>query len=254
LTVPPAGPTDPDQHPVGSICWVDLGVPDVDAATAFYSAVLGWQVDPSDPAGYRLAYLPGRRLVAALGPAEDPGAPYWTVYARVLDVAATARAAIAAGGLLVTPAAAAGDAGVAGVAAAVRDPASAPLSLWQPDAHPGTWASGEPGSVADVQLRTDRPQDHEPFLHATLGWELQGQRFVVDGLTSATLAPPVTGLPRQPPSPWLVRFHVDDVEAASRRAVTLGAHPLPTEPGTLLDPAGALLGLAPATTLRTLQA
>ena len=251
MTILPVDPASSDQHPLGSICWVDLGVPDVDTAAAFYIALLGWHVDPPDPAGYRLAYLTGPHPVAALGPAEDPGAPYWTVYARVCDAAATARAAVAAGGRLIMAAEAAGD---AGVAAAVRDPAGAPLSLWQPRTHPGTWASGEPGSVADVRLRTDRPQDHLPFLHATMGWERHDHRFVVDGGTVATWGPPTADLPRQPPSPWLVRFHVDDLDAATQRAVALGAHALQTEPGTLLDPAGALFGFAPATTSNTRQA
>lgn len=247
MTLPLVDPADPAQHPAGSICWVDLGITDVDTAAAFYSALLGWQVDPPDRAGYRLAYLPGRRPVAALGPAEDPGTPYWTVYASVLDATATARAAVAAGGLLATPAV---DAGEAGVAAAVRDPAGAPLSLWQPGTHPGTWATGEPGAVADVQLRTDRPQDSQPFLHATLGWDLRDRRFVIDGRAVATWAPPAADLPRQPPSPWLVRFHVHDVDASTRRAVALGGHAL-HEAGTLRDPAGAVLGLVRATTPHT---
>lgn len=90
---------------MGSICWVDLGITDVGTAAAFYSALLGWQVDRSPrPGRVPLAYLPGCRPVPALGPAEDPpGTSYWTVYASVLDATATARAAVAAGGLLVTP-------------------------------------------------------------------------------------------------------------------------------------------------------
>lgn len=241
---PALGPTSPDQHQVGGICWVDLGVPDVDTAAAFYSALLGWQVDPPDPTGYRLAYLPDRHLVAALGPADDAGAPYWTVYARVRDAATTVQAAVAAGGRLIAAAQAAGD---AGVAAAVRDPAGAPLSLWQPTAHPGTWALGTAGSVADIRLRTDRPQDHLPFLHAALGWEQHDDAFTVDGRTVATWSPPTASPPRQAPSPWFVRFHVADIDAAIQHAVALGAQALQSEPGTLLDPAGALFGLARAT-------
>ena len=148
--------------PAGGVCWVDLGTPDVEAAAAFYSALLGWDVEPADPAGYRLAGLHGHP-VAALGPAEEPGPPYWTVYAATPDVAATARAASTAGGTVVVPPTPAGDAGVSAV---VRGPDDLPLSLWQAGTHAGTWTSRRPGAFAGVRLRTEEPAAHAGFLQS----------------------------------------------------------------------------------------
>ncbi|QVI24155.1 MFS transporter [Nocardia tengchongensis] len=53
------------------------------------TALFGWTVAPPDPNGYRLCTLRGQ-LVAALGPAEDAGAPYWTIDITVSDIQATA--------------------------------------------------------------------------------------------------------------------------------------------------------------------
>lgn len=54
------------SHPVGSICWIDLGVADVDAAASLYRALLGWAIGPPDPSGHLFASLRGH-LIAALG-------------------------------------------------------------------------------------------------------------------------------------------------------------------------------------------
>ncbi len=233
---------DPSKHAPGTVCWVDLGVPDGGGAAAFYTALLGWQISPPDPTGYRLAHLHGHP-VAALGPPEEPGPPYWTVYIHTPDAAATGRAATAAGGSIVVPAAPAGD---AGTAATVRDPAGAPLSLWQPGTHPGTWAFGTHGTLADVQLRTDQPVQHQAFLQDLLGWQRHNDVAALNGQPVATWTRPALGAPRTAGSPWVVRFHVQDVPTALKQAANLGATTIDAEPGILLDPAGALVGLTTA--------
>lgn len=77
------------RHPENSVSWIDLGTPDTETTTAFYTTLFGWTVAPPDPNGYRLCTLRGQ-LVAALGPAEDAGAPYWTINITVSDIQATA--------------------------------------------------------------------------------------------------------------------------------------------------------------------
>ena len=77
-----------------------------------------------------------------------------------------------------------------------------------------------------------------------LGWNLDGAVFTLRGTPVASWAPPIRTL-APPPSPWLVRFHVDDIDSAIRQAVSLGARQL-DEPGILTDPSGALLGLTQA--------
>lgn len=113
----------PGAFPDGSVCWIDLGTPDIDAAQAFYSGLFGWTLAPSDPSGYRLAAMRGQ-LVAALGPADDPGVPYWTINVTVPDIRAAATRFADAGAVVIAPPTAAGPLGHYAVA---RDAVGAPI-------------------------------------------------------------------------------------------------------------------------------
>lgn len=235
---------DPARHPAGSVCWLDLGVADVEAVVAFYGELLGWAVAPPDPTGYRLAGLPGG-LVAAFGPAEDPGDPYWTVYVGTADLEASVRAYVAAGGTVVVPPEAVGEVGASAV---VRDPAGLPLSFWQPGTHLGTYGagSGEPGTLAGVRLLGADPAPTAPFLATALGWRMRPDGTISHaGRPVAAWSPPVPGARRG----WLVEFAVADVAAAAARALELGARPAAPAleaTATLLDPAGARFTLTRA--------
>jgi hypothetical protein len=242
---------DPTWHPAGSVCWLDLGVPHVDVAVDFYAGLLGWTVAEPDASGYRLAGLPGG-LVAAFGPAEDPGDPYWTVYVGTDDLDASVRTYVAAGGTVVVPPEAVGEVGASAV---VRDPAGVPMSFWQPGTHLGTYASGEPGTLGGVRLLDADPARTGGFLAAALGWRLLPNGTIAcAGRTVATWTPPPAD-PRTDPSlaatgalrhSWLVQFAVADVAAATARAQELGARPGPPGAAALIDPAGARFGLTPS--------
>ena len=60
--------TRTDPWPPGTPCWVDLSVPDVAGAVAFYSAVVGWTFVDTGPeyGGYHIAQVDGR-AAAGLG-------------------------------------------------------------------------------------------------------------------------------------------------------------------------------------------
>lgn len=65
----------------GAPSWIDLGGPEVVAATDFYGRVLGWTHVPLGPeaGGYGLFSREGR-TVAAIGPLSEPGAESaWTI-------------------------------------------------------------------------------------------------------------------------------------------------------------------------------
>ncbi|WP_051342343.1 VOC family protein [Pseudonocardia spinosispora] len=218
------------DHPVGAVCWVDLGSPDVDATAEFYRALFGWSIAAPDSAGYRLASV-GDRLVAALGPAENRGPPYWTVYLHTEDITASIDAVSAAGGSMVAPPTRAGDAGTAAV---VRDPFGEPLSLWQPGGHTGTYASGEHGTFGGVRYRTDSPAVAAAFFRAVADWRLSDDgTFTVGDRAAATCEPRRSGSG----SPWLVEFLVLDIAETIARAVRLGAREM--APNELTDPWGA---------------
>ncbi len=50
------------ERPTGTPCWVDISVPDVEAAKAFYAELLGWEcrTDPRPEAGgYTMCFVDG---------------------------------------------------------------------------------------------------------------------------------------------------------------------------------------------------
>lgn len=220
----------------GGVCWIDLGVADIDAASAFYGRLFGWTVADPDDTGYRMALLRGHP-VAAFGHAVDPGPPYWTVYLKTLDISSSVAAVEAAGGSIVAAAEPAGDAGIGAV---VRSPHGIPISLWQPGIHQGTYLVREHGALAGVDLRTD-PDESAPFLRLAFGWQVDPDGTIVrDAQVVATWSAGPTG-PR--PAPWLVSFYVADVATACDLACELGAIPVPEETNAFIDPTGAAFAL-----------
>ena len=90
--------------PAGVPCWADLMVPDVRGASAFYAAVLHWELPEPDEeyGGYVVAHRDGH-AVAGIGP-EQPGArTAWTLYFATDDADATSAAAAEAGGTVLLP-------------------------------------------------------------------------------------------------------------------------------------------------------
>jgi len=211
--------TDPGPLPA-AWAWVDLGTPDVGAAETFYGAVLGWTAAASDDPAYRLA-LVGGHPVAGLGPAEAPGAPWWTPYLASSDVTADVDRFGAAGGAVLVPPTAAGG---AGTFAAVRDPQGAAVSFWQPGTLDGTCRCLRPGTFAGARLCTPDAAASVAFHREALGCAPQIARPAARPAHHAH---------------WIVAFRVPDPRRAAAAALRLGATRSSLDPGCLVDPAGA---------------
>ncbi|WIM92970.1 VOC family protein [Actinoplanes oblitus] len=229
---------DVAAHTPGTVCWIDIGAPDPDATAAFYGELFGWTYTASGADGYRAALLDGR-AVSGLGPAEDPGPPYWTAVLSVEDIDAAAAAFAAAGARIVVPPAPVAELGHAAV---VVDPVGAPVSLWQPGTQTGMQAVGEHGAFASIELLTGRPDEASDFYRRVLGWHLDGTERRPE--TGVRGTPPPSPTPQ--PSLWLVNFTSDDVDATVTSALRLGATHAGLDCGAtvlLRDPAGALFGI-----------
>ncbi|MER6316737.1 VOC family protein [Streptomyces sp. NPDC001581] len=231
------------RHPENSVTWVDLGTPDTETTTAFYTALFGWTVAPSDPNGYRLCTLRGQ-LVAALGPAEDAGAPYWTINVTVADIqAAVTRFTNLGAQIIVAPT----EVGTLGHAAVAIDPVGAPLSLWQPGTHTGMQLTREPGTFAGISLLTDHPEQAAAFYRPALHWKSNPEHTefrLPDNSIAATSPPP--GKPTAQRSLWLVSFASNRPDADAKQARQLGATEVRQDSNgdvVLRDPTGALFGL-----------
>ena len=138
------------QHGVPS--WVDLGTPDLTAATAFYSGLFGWQVQagPPESGGYAIAELRGKP-VAGLGPQMNPGPPFWATYVNVDSADEVIGRVADAGGQVIMPPM---DVMDAGRMAILADPLGAVISVWQPANHAGAGLVNEPGTYGWSELIT----------------------------------------------------------------------------------------------------
>jgi predicted enzyme related to lactoylglutathione lyase len=245
----------------GAPNWVDLGVPDVSAAAAFYRATLGWEFRSAGPdaGGYGFFTL-GGKTVAAAGPLGEPGAsPRWTIYFHSPDADVTAEAVRKAGGTVsVEPM----DVSTHGRMAEFGDPAGARFALWQPGDTKGLEAVNDPGTLCWAELHTSDTAAAKGFYQAVFGWETDDMSM---GEFTYTVIRPaggggdsgqggITPLETEPAGVrpyWLPYFEVADCDATVATATRQGGtvRMPPTDiPGTgrfaaLADPAGAVFAV-----------
>jgi len=213
------------NHPNGSPCWIDIGVPDLRQAIDFYTALFGWEINEGSPevGGYSMCLLDGSP-VAAIAPSQDPGTDtyWWNVYFAADDLNATMKLINDNGGTTVV---APMDIMGQGRMAVVKDPSGAQFGLWQGQAHLGTEIVGEPDSLCWSELSTPDSAAARAFYAAIL------QRPVEDmglpGFDYATVmvgtdsVAGIWGVPGEP-AHWSVYFAVDDADAAVARATAAG--------------------------------
>jgi predicted enzyme related to lactoylglutathione lyase len=241
--------TEMTAYAPGTPSWVDIGVPDISGAAAFYSALLGWEtVDQGEEAGHYTMCELGGKPVAAIGPAMNPGPPAWMTYFTVAECDATAKAIEAAGGTVVVPPMDVMDVGRMAVAS---DPTGGFFSIWEPRAHIGARIVNEPGTLCWNELNTRDVDAALAFYEQVFGLEAQrGESYnelkLGDKVVGGCLPMPEM-VPAEVPTHWLVYFAVADVDAAKAKAESLGATTVvgPMEAGdvgrfcVLTDPQGA---------------
>jgi predicted enzyme related to lactoylglutathione lyase len=233
-----------DRYDNGVPAWVDLGVPDIGKAIAFYSSLFGWQIEPGPPeaGGYSIAQLRGR-AVAGLGPQMNPGPPYWTTYVSV-DSAddAVARAKAAGGNVLMEPM----DVMDAGRMAVIQDPVGAVISVWQPNQMPGAGIVNEPNSFSWSELITTDTGKSKEFYGAVFGWGSQTHgegspmpytEWKIGDRSVGGMMPKPPMMPAEVPPHWGVYFTVEGTEAAMDKVKELGGQvlmgPMDVEPGKI---------------------
>jgi len=233
---------------------------DVRAAAAFYSEVVGWKADHSDPQ-YTLLKVGDAQVAGMMEtPAElkATGAPpMWSGYVLVDGVDATEARILQLGGKVLRPGS---DIPDVGRFAVVADPQGASFMLFKPlrTDPPPMPAPGAPGTTGWHELRAmDGPAVWD-FYATLFGWTKgEGldmgplgvyQLFEVDGEPSGAI---MTKEPDQPRPGWRYYIQVDAIDAAVKRltgrggVVTMGPHQVPG--GNWIvharDPQGALFAL-----------
>ncbi|MFJ3921850.1 VOC family protein [Streptomyces sp. NPDC090022] len=200
----------------GSPCWLDLGAPDVQAAAAFYGAVLGWDYESmgegEDMEGGM--FRKDGKSVAGLGKLTEEGArSAWMIYYRVADADATTQAVRDAGGTVRVPPR---DLGEWGRMAQYSDPLGGQFAVWQPGTDTGVELVDEPGSLCWTELYTTDAAAAREFYGGLFGWQFSDMEMPGGGGGTYTLITPA-GLPEDRMHGGLMELSAKDLAAAQGR-------------------------------------
>lgn len=244
----------PEGHP----CWLDLTVPDVTSAAAFYERVFEWtyKVSGEEFGHYHLAHVQEDRMAAGLGqPMTGADAPSaWTLYFAAADVDAMTERAVSLGGNLVVPAM---DIRGSGRMTIVADPTGAVFGLWQAKGHDGFGAAHAPGTMSWCEANTTDAERATAFYTELLGATSRQREgadtpthvLSRDGEEFASIVQMNDRWAGMPPH-WMAYFEVADAAAAAAAVRDAGGAvhhgPFDSEHGRLVvvaDPYGAAFSL-----------
>ncbi len=247
-------PVRTEKWPVGTPCWADLAVPDIEAAKSFYAAVLGWEFDERGPeyGGYVNCHR-GGGTAAGLSPQYQPGTPVaWTMYFATDDAGATATRITDAGGTVAFGPLEVMDMGTMALAG---DPGGATFGIWQSGSHTGFGLYREPGALVWEELAPGEggarlaSEFYRTVFDLRISGSDGGYQFKPAGWTESETVGSIGDPSAEDAGPhWQLWFIVEDVDAAAAAAAHHGGkvvgvpHQSPQgRQARLLDPAGAEL-------------
>lgn len=251
----------------GTPCWVDLMVPDQQAALDFYCGLFGWQgeIGPSETGGYSVCELKGKPVAGIMkamnpdGTVPDPMPPtVWTTYLSTDNVDGTLKSVTdAGGGVMMGPV----DVMELGRMAIVTDPTGAVVGLWQPGTFDGAGIVNEHGALTWNELATNDTAAAAEFYSRVLPLTTGPTDLLgAEGYTTIRVdGREVGGMmsldqhPAGTPPHWLTYFHADDVDAIAAAAGKAGgkviAPPFDMPAGrmsVLSDPQGGVFAVIKA--------
>ena len=243
------------SHPAGTLTWLDLSSPDLNADLPFYEQVFGWNISEGVPeyGGYRMAFLNGQRVagLAPQMPGTEGGAGAWTLYFASDDAQADVQRIRELGGTVCVEPMQIGDQGQMAVAA---DPTGAVFGLWQEGTHTGMELMGEHGSLSWAQANTRDLAGASQFYAELLGATSQPTPGIPyhtlhhgPDWTAGVMEMDAENFPAGQPPHWVAYFAVNNADAAAQAAVANGGQvvspPHDTPYGRIVvlqDPGGAV--------------
>ncbi|MEU4347933.1 VOC family protein [Streptomyces sp. NPDC023838] len=215
----------------GTPCWVELTVPDQQAALDFYRDLFGWEGEAGAPetGGYAVCTLDGKPvagITTAISPDGGPTPPtVWTTYLAASDVDSSEKGIADRGGSVVMPGM---DVLTLGRMSLAADPTGAVFGLWQARDFLGAQVVNEPGAFIWSELNTSDPDAASHFYSDVLGITnspLEGEEgyfaLAVEGRAVAGMQG-LDKLPPGTPSHWLTYFAVDDTDSTVDALVRAG--------------------------------
>lgn len=221
----------------GHHCWLDLMTTDLGGAKRFYSELFGWSYKelprPDGSGEYTMATLEGGEVggVNELMPEQlKMGVPpSWSIYTAVDDVAATtARAKELGGAAVMEPMEIPGT----GRMAILSAPGGEVFSIWERGStHVGASRfENQHGAFFWGELGSHDTRAAASFYTKLFPWTAETKAMGDMEYTTFNVAEqPAAGMYAMPPemaqvpAHWLAYFVVTDIEAATHRALELGA-------------------------------
>ncbi|MGW6689610.1 VOC family protein [Streptomyces sp. NPDC054961] len=221
----------------GTPCWIDLMVPDQQAALDFYADLFGWQgeIGPAEQGGYSVCTLKGKPVAGIMkamnpdGTVPDPMPPtVWTTYLATDALDATLKSATdARGRIIMGPM----DVMDLGRMAVLADSTGAVFGLWQAGTFDGAGIVNEHGALIWNELSTGDVAAAAAFYSAVLPVTTAPSEMPdAEGYTEFKVGGRAVGgmmdlknLPPGTPPNWLPYFHADDVDSIQAAAVRAGA-------------------------------
>ncbi|ANE42822.1 VOC family protein [Deinococcus puniceus] len=243
------------HHPAGTLTWLDLSSPNMDADLAFYQQVFGWAISEGveEYGGYRTATVNGKRVagLAPQMPGMGGGAGAWTLYFASADAQADMQRIRDLGGTIMVEPMQIGDQGQMAVAA---DPTGAVFGLWQEGTHTGMELMGEHGSLSWAQGNTRDLAGASQFYADFLGARSQPSAEIPyhtlhhgEDWTAGVMQMDDDSFAPEMPPHWVAYFAVDNADAAAKAALASGGQvlfpPSDTPWGRIVvlqDPGGAV--------------
>ncbi|RNL83342.1 VOC family protein [Halostreptopolyspora alba] len=221
---------------LGSPCWLDLGAPDIEATSTFYTTVFDWEFSPVGPDAEYGMFTKDGDVVAAVGRLTEEGArSAWMIYFHAPDAQAVAEQVSRAGGAVRVDAF---DVDGQGRMAQFTDPQGGQFAVWEPGKTAGLGVVNEPGSLSWVELMTTDVAAAKAFYGQIFGWrtsetELPGgggaySMIIPSGQSEDRMQGGIMGLPAEylpDGSPyWHPVFDVADCDATVARVTGNGGN------------------------------
>lgn len=223
------------SNPHGAFVWYELMTPDADGASAFYGALLGWTVTPSQQSDmdYRLVSAGSAQIggILALTPEMLQGGaqPGWLGYIAVDEIDTAIASIKAAGGALhMGPMEIPGT----GRCALVADPQGVAFYILQDTSGETSHAFAadvpKAGHCAWNELSTNDQAGAMAFYTGQFGWVKDGEmdmghmgayEFIRHGSVIGAM---MTKPPEMPFACWSHYFRVADIDAAAQSITSLG--------------------------------
>ncbi len=239
--------------------WYDLMTPDLKAAAAFYSAVVGWTIaDSGMPGmGYFILKAGDIDVGGMMGVVEGGPPPMWTGYIHSADVDGDAKRAVKLGG---TVCRAPEDIPGVGRFAVLADPGGAMFNIFKPNSSesPKEVPAGTPGHIGWCDLRAGDGKAAWKFYSKMFNWTKEGTMdagpggpYLMFAAGKEMVGGMMTNSSGRPGAHWLFLFNVDAIDAAVARIkaaggkVTLEPMAVPGDSWIIEaeDPHGAVFGL-----------